>query len=786
MAEDTLTGANVVISSPAQQFTRTDQFQALFFGKIYIGTIDKDPRDSKNQIDVFIEQEDGSLFKVPQPLRTNAAGFPVYNGKIVKFVTTKGHSMALYDQLDVLQNYYPNVLKYDPDQFSGSVGGPDGLKVVGRCDSVSQLRQIVGVKDQWINVASYAEGTHVGGGFFYWVNDQLDTDDGGVFFRVNANGGWRRDLPGIDSLNILHFGALSDGVTDAMPAIQRMHAWNMKFSQSLNVAGTYGPGVQLPAGKFAISSMDLGTSEIGAFKLYGPPSAFGVIPRVTLVPLNKTTTTPAFTFKARRMEVRDIHWDGVGSVQPFMVNTVTRGAYCRVSRFVSTDHGGRVFQVKDTIDTKFDQFYSYRGSKAFLWVTWSNESPGSWDHPTAIELSNFNISSHTGEYAVSAIRAGQSMMYNGWFDRNEYPFDISQGGWTLDNVTMENSANPAACKYAKVIEVYTRWEQGAGLSFDASGYDPAMDNGKSIPTWVTNAYDQGRVVLNIKGSLFECGVATQFNWSNNLLDNSATNADTWYYVGRVVLPRLGDSLRMKIVGAANWDSAGGTLDRPGGTGFGSGLATIALEMKQPNNATTTSVEAHWWGEDNSPISAVKLVHSWQSLGVYVRMRQYAKYGAIFMDTTGRPRQLTGNPMYFRPELTAISQADLDATANIVDVPCRKTFNRGDYGGNGFGMDMDGGNFVLYQSNRVSAGAMRYAPVMHNGELTYFPTQPFPGLQRMPYTTKAELLARSPSTYVYCEVLVSDGGVGSGNDTQFIKAFSDGLRWLNAATYKAIV
>ena len=166
MADATLASANVVISSPAQQFTRTGQFQALFYGKIYIGQIDKDPVDPKNQIDVFVEQEDGSLFKVPQPLRTNAAGFPVYNGKIVKFVTTAGHSMALYDARDVLQNYYNNVLKYDPDQFSGSVAGPDGLKVIGRCESVAQLRTIVGIKDQWISLESYNVGTHIGGGFF--------------------------------------------------------------------------------------------------------------------------------------------------------------------------------------------------------------------------------------------------------------------------------------------------------------------------------------------------------------------------------------------------------------------------------------------------------------------------------------------------------------------------------------------------------------------------------------------------------------------------------------------
>ncbi|HDX2577743.1 TPA: hypothetical protein RN912_005094, partial [Escherichia coli] len=46
--------------------------------------------------------------------------YPVYNGQIAKFVTVQGHSMAVYDAYGTQQFYFPNVLKYDPDQF-----GPD-------------------------------------------------------------------------------------------------------------------------------------------------------------------------------------------------------------------------------------------------------------------------------------------------------------------------------------------------------------------------------------------------------------------------------------------------------------------------------------------------------------------------------------------------------------------------------------------------------------------------------------------------------------------------------------
>ncbi|HGU9880566.1 TPA: phage head-binding domain-containing protein [Citrobacter freundii] len=109
--------ANVVVSMPSQLFTLARSFKANANGKIYIGQIDTDPVNPANQIPVYIENEDGSHVQVAQPIIINAGGFPVYNGQIAKFVTVQGHSMAVYDSYGTQQFYYPNVLKYDPDQL---------------------------------------------------------------------------------------------------------------------------------------------------------------------------------------------------------------------------------------------------------------------------------------------------------------------------------------------------------------------------------------------------------------------------------------------------------------------------------------------------------------------------------------------------------------------------------------------------------------------------------------------------------------------------------------------
>jgi hypothetical protein len=123
--------ANVVVSMPSQLFTMARSFKAVANGKIYIGKIDTDPVNPENQIQVYVENEDGSHVPVSQPIIINAAGYPVYNGQIAKFVTVQGHSMAVYDAYGTQQFYYPNVLKYDPDQFKDKLAESDGAKLVG-------------------------------------------------------------------------------------------------------------------------------------------------------------------------------------------------------------------------------------------------------------------------------------------------------------------------------------------------------------------------------------------------------------------------------------------------------------------------------------------------------------------------------------------------------------------------------------------------------------------------------------------------------------------------------
>ncbi|EHW6193640.1 phage tail protein, partial [Salmonella enterica] len=73
----------------------------------------------------------GSHVQITQPLIINAAGKIVYNGQLVKVVTVKGHSMAIYDAYGYQVDYIANVLKYDPDQLEYRLSQPDGYLLVG-------------------------------------------------------------------------------------------------------------------------------------------------------------------------------------------------------------------------------------------------------------------------------------------------------------------------------------------------------------------------------------------------------------------------------------------------------------------------------------------------------------------------------------------------------------------------------------------------------------------------------------------------------------------------------
>ncbi|MEQ2013964.1 phage tailspike protein [Escherichia albertii] len=211
--------ANVIVSMPSQLFTMARSFKAVANGKIYIGKIDTDPVNPDNQIQVYVENEDGSHVPVAQPIVINAAGYPVYNGQIAKFVTVQGHSMAVYDAYGTQQFYFPNVLKYDPDQFRLLLSDSDGRKYIGKVQTISDLRSTEPDFDkQWIDVEKYwSDSLPPQGTYWYDASDTTSADNGGTI--IVTAGGKRWKFAGRPTVET--FGAYADGTHDDAAAIRR-------------------------------------------------------------------------------------------------------------------------------------------------------------------------------------------------------------------------------------------------------------------------------------------------------------------------------------------------------------------------------------------------------------------------------------------------------------------------------------------------------------------------------------------------------------------------------------
>lgn len=647
-------------------------------------------------------------------------------------------------------------------------------------DSIETLRRMDPVvPGHTVDVAGYTYGAKYGGGkFVYDPNDTTTPDDGGYCIVTATGKRFKRGLS-MDLIDVTHFGAVMDGVTDDMPAVARMHAW------SRSIDATFGPGVRVPAGVIALSSLDLGTAEMPAFKFKGPDVEFGVAPKLRVIPISKTTTTPMFKYCARRTEISGFAAIGTGTVQPWFVNTVTRGAYVRIKSIVCRGTGGRMFQFIDTIDCKIDQIYSYSCTAGIVWVTWSNENPGVWDHPTAIELTNANFSSQKGEFAFSAIRCGQSIMRNVWFTACERGFDVSQGGWVFDTVIAEGPTAGGVnyAGQAKLTEIACRFAQGAtvGRNPEDSGYDPSMDDGPinngNKPSWVTNAMDQGRISLNTAGFTQYNGFGRGYDLPlphQRFLNN--TGNEKWVYIGKVVQNNTqGATFELDIQGANGYDSIPTNLNHPGSTGFGGGRALIRGQLKQPV-ASTTSLQLSWHGEGACPIKEVRYVHAWQNFDIYVRMGAFCRVFATKLSGDGVGRDRSGQPFYFREGSdTAI---DISTIANLRVAKKIWSVNggtAGNDGGFGFGMDLDNGQVVMAAATAGNAAA-EFLAVKNKYEDRFIPMQVNTQSMRLPRYTLATMPAATDNPYGI--ILVSDA-VGGNGVTTWRLCFSNGSFWFTA-------
>jgi hypothetical protein len=88
----------------------------VYNGSIYIGDPDTDPEIVGNQKSISIQQEDGTIIPVSQPLTTNAGGLPTYGGETVAVLVDGDYSLKVLNSSGSQVYYVPAIPSGAPIQ----------------------------------------------------------------------------------------------------------------------------------------------------------------------------------------------------------------------------------------------------------------------------------------------------------------------------------------------------------------------------------------------------------------------------------------------------------------------------------------------------------------------------------------------------------------------------------------------------------------------------------------------------------------------------------------------
>jgi len=113
------------ITFPIGYYPDPTKLGAVALGEIYIGEPDFDPTVEVNQKQVSIQQEDGTLVQVSQPIELSVGGVPIYNGSTISGLFVSGrYSMMVLDSLGSQVHYVAEVAPTDdvlPEADEGQV-----------------------------------------------------------------------------------------------------------------------------------------------------------------------------------------------------------------------------------------------------------------------------------------------------------------------------------------------------------------------------------------------------------------------------------------------------------------------------------------------------------------------------------------------------------------------------------------------------------------------------------------------------------------------------------------
>lgn len=187
----------------------------------------RDPRDpqdaaTKKYVDDVNTTNLSKTLRVPEPINE------------LPSAANRANKMPAFDE-------HGNAIVILPPSGSASdvmleLAKPDGLKRIGRCQSVAELRTVEPDYDrQLISLVSHTSGTGYGGGIFYYdASDTVSADNNGTIVVTAGGARWKRKY---DKLSIHFFGAVPGLATDQADPIQAA----LTFVESSDDFGLFAP-----------------------------------------------------------------------------------------------------------------------------------------------------------------------------------------------------------------------------------------------------------------------------------------------------------------------------------------------------------------------------------------------------------------------------------------------------------------------------------------------------------------------------------------------------------------
>jgi len=483
-----------------------------------------------------------------------------------------------------------------------------------------------------IELQSYYAGNKYGGGTFV-ARTGSALDDGGTICRVvGTNFYWERIIHDANRLDVTHFGAIRDGKTDCAEACRRMVAWgDKKGSPFTNI------GIQFPAGEFSVTNLDFSVAdkERGLFRFVGNPVLFGYFGTTRLY-LDGDEKLPALLVKARKVEIGNLILHGRNDTKPnkrgFFKNIVTAGQFIHASFWRAECVGGVLFDLLDTLDTRFEEFYATKCQDSLIRNRWSNAENGSWYHTTAIELSNFNIQNHGGDNpALDIPKCTQSFIKNGWIEHCNNPGTLVNGQWLIDGLSLEGNKLPFDLSYAQIISRGINIQSGSSILYD----NPNVAEDQP--------YERGRLQQEAYGTRQYGSMAYNYLHSNIRFRNDS-DKPVWVCVGtwRVVDPN--DVTKFRVVGAHGTDGGSGLNSQYGSDNFGGGQIEMSLRRhpvngkRQEGSATVTGT---------CPVADIAIERPWDNdLTLYIQLPANCGWVNCYLETTAHSRFTNGTPFFW--------------------------------------------------------------------------------------------------------------------------------------------